>query len=407
MIRFFFAFLYDTLQSERKINMENFIYDIPTKVYFGKGQIVHLPEMLKEFGTRVLFVYGGGSIRRIGLYDEIVKLLKENGIEWTELSGVQANPRVESVREGVRLVREHDIECVLAVGGGSTLDCCKAICAASRLDMDAWQMVKNPKVIRESVPLVTVLTMSATGSEMDKTGVITNMETKEKVGFNNYHCYPKYSILDPVYTFSVPAYQTAAGTADIMSHVMESYFGEVTDAWIPDGISETILRTCIHYAPIALENPEDYTARANLMWSASLAINGLTFLGKTKAWSCHPLEHVLSAYYDITHGVGLAILTPRWMEYILNDNTVDQLARFAYNVWDVDRSVDKWDAAKQGIRKLYDFFKSMNIPMTLTEAGIDDSQLEEMADRAAEKDYSKMFYPLNREDILNIYKACL
>ena len=360
--------------------MNNFIYDIPTKVYFGQGQIVHLPELIQTCGSRVLLVYGGGSVKKTGLYDTITHLLRENGIEWQELSGVQSNPKIGSVREGVRLVREHQLDCELVLDRTKVQDC---------------------------LPLITVLTMAATGSEMDNIAVISNPETKDKRGFSSYGMYPRFSILDPVYTFTVPRSQTAAGTADIMSHIMESYFDQVRGASVQDGLSEALLKTCIQSAPVALAHPDDYEARANLMWAASLAINGLNSLGKNRAWTCHPLEHVLSAYYDITHGVGLAILTPRWMKHVLNEQTVDVFARFALNVWSVDPQLDCWTAAQQGIEKLSEFFASMGLPLTLREVGIDESRLEEMAEKAAETDFSRAFVPLTREDILQIYRACL
>ena len=387
--------------------MNNFIYDIPTKVYFGQGQIVHLPELIQTCGTRVLLVYGGGSVKKTGLYDTITNLLKENEIAWQELSGVQANPKIGSVREGVRLVREHQLDCVLAVGGGSTLDCSKAICAGAAYEGDPWELVLDRTKVKECLPLITVLTMAATGSEMDNIAVMSNPETHDKRGFSSYGMYPRFSILDPTYTYTVPQGQTAAGTADIMSHIMESYFDQVRDASVQDGLSEALLKTCIQSGPAALARPDDYTARANLMWAASLAINGLNSLGKNRAWTCHPLEHVLSAYYDITHGVGLAIATPRWMKHVLNEQTVDVFARFALNVWGVDPQLDCWTAAQQGIDRLSAFFASMGLPMTLREVGIDESRLEEMADQAAKNDFSRAFVPLTREDILEIYRACL
>ncbi len=387
--------------------MNNFIYDIPTKVFFGKGQIRHLPQQIAEVGKRVLLVYGGGSIKRSGLYEEIVSLLKQNQIDWQELPGVQANPKIDSVREGIALMRQHQLDCVVAVGGGSTLDCAKAICAGVDYDGDPWELVMDPSRVKTCRPLITVLTMAATGSEMDNIAVISNPQTRDKKGFSSYGMFPRCSILDPVYTFSVPASQTAAGTADIMSHVMESYFDQVHGAAVQDGFSEAMLKTCIHYAPIALRKPDDYEARANLMWTASMAINGLNSLGKNRAWSCHPMEHVLSAYYDITHGVGLAILTPRWMKQVLCEETVDQLARFAWNVWDVDPAMEKQAAAEEGIRRLYQFFLELGIPMTLPEVGIDETLLEEMAAKAAQSDYTRAFYPLSGKDILAIFQACM
>ena len=317
----------------------------------------------------------------------------------------------EATYENVaRLTEDPDVrraDVLIGIGGGSTLDCSKAICAGVPYAGDPWELVLDRTKVQDCLPLITVLTMAATGSEMDNIAVISNPETKDKRGFSSYGMYPRFSILDPVYTFTVPRSQTAAGTADIMSHIMESYFDQVRGASVQDGLSEALLKTCIQSAPVALAHPDDYEARANLMWAASLAINGLNSLGKNRAWTCHPLEHVLSAYYDITHGVGLAILTPRWMKHVLNEQTVDVFARFALNVWSVDPQLDCWTAAQQGIEKLSEFFASMGLPMTLREVGIDESRLEEMAEKAAETDFSRAFVPLTREDILQIYRACL
>ena len=282
--------------------MENFNFCVGTRILFGKGQEEKLPELLRPYGNKVLLTYGGGSIKRTGLYDRIKNLLHE--FEIFELGGIEPNPRIESVYAGAEICKEEDIDVILAVGGGSTIDCSKAIAAAAYYEGDAWDLILHPDWIEKALPICTVLTLSATGSEMDNGGVITNLKTKEKLGFGNPLLLPKASVLNPENTFTVPASQTAAGSADIMSHILEVYF-DTRRAAVPDRISEGLLKTVIQYAPIAVREPENYEARAELMWTSSLAINGICSTGKDCAWSCHPMEHELSAYYDITHGVGL------------------------------------------------------------------------------------------------------
>ena len=284
--------------------MYNFTHDIGTIVHFGKGQIEKLPGAVKQYANKVLLTYGGGSIKKNGIYDAVIKGFKENGIEWVELSGIDPNPRVTSVREGQKICKEQGIEAIVAVGGGSTLDCSKAIACAAFYDGDPWDLWTGKAPIQKALPLLTVLTLSATGSEMDTGGVITNLETNDKLGAGAPILRPKVSILDPTYTYSVNKYQTAAGTADIISHVLEVYFSRVTDAYLQDRFCEALLKTAIHYGRIAMDEPENYEARANLMWTSSLAINDMIANGKACAWSVHPMEHELSAFFDITHGVG-------------------------------------------------------------------------------------------------------
>ncbi len=386
--------------------MNNFVFHAPTKIYFGKGQIENLPEILKEYGENVLLTYGGGSIKKNGIYDKVCDLLKNFKI--SELPGIEPNPRIGTVRKGIEICKESKIDVILAVGGGSTIDCSKAIGAGVYYDGDAWDLVKDSSKIGKVVPIVTVLTIAATGSEMNKTAVISNPETNEKLSTSSLNMCPKASILDPEYTYTLPTIQTAAGTADIMSHVIENYFKN-EQAYLQDQISEGILKTCIKYCKTALQNPTDYEARSNLMWASSLALNGLCGRGKdTEVWSCHPIEHELSAFYDITHGVGLAILTPRWMRYILSEKTVDKFVDYAVNVWEIENSGDKFEVAKKGIDATEKFFAECGIPMNLGKLGIDDSLLEKMSHLVVtHRDLSKAYVPLNEEDVLNILKMCL
>lgn len=388
--------------------MLNFTHDIPTKLYFGKGAIEHLGESLDRFGKSVLLTYGGGSIKRSGLYDQVMKILNDGGFTVTELSGIDPNPRIESVREGVKLCKEHDVDVILAVGGGSTIDCSKAIASGFYYEGDLWKMVQHAHGLKKSLPLVDILTLAATGSEFDWGAVITNMETHEKLG--GVYTFPSVSICDPTYTFSVPAYQTAAGSADIMSHIFEGYFSRTDDSDLSDGIAETILKSVMKNCPIAIKKPDNFSARANLMADASVACSGIPEYGKQKTgWPCHSMEHELSAFYDITHGVGLAILTPRWMRHILKKDptSLGRFVRFAKNVMGLDGD-DDMKLALAAIDKLEEYFKSTGIPMTLSELNITDEHFEEMAAHANTGNYLKnAFVALTNEDIVEIYKACL
>ena len=389
-----------------EVSMQNFIFHAYTKMLFGKDQIEQLPEVMDAYGKTVLLVYGGGSIKKNGIYDKVYSLLKNWNI--IELSGVEPNPRITTVREGVRLCKEHNVDVILAVGGGSTIDCSKVIAAGAYYDKDPWDLVLDGSLIKEVLPIVTILTLAATGSEMNKNAVISNLETNEKFGTSSRLMIPQVSILDPTYLYTLPAIQTAAGTADIMSHIFEAYFSREKDAFIQDRFSEGILKACIKYCKIALQEPDNYEARANLMWASSMALNGLTGSGKEHSWTCHPIEHELSAFYDITHVVGLAIVTPRWMRYILNQDTVDQFVTYCHNVWDLPMEEDKFAMANKAIDKTEEFFKEIGIPMTLREVGIDDSKIDIMAEKAVKfGGLENAYVSLTKEDVINILKNCL
>lgn len=388
--------------------MLNYTHSIPTVIHFGKGQISKLARSLKPFGKRVLLAYGGGSIKKTGLYDEVMKILDHEGFTVIECGGIEPNPRIESVERGVKLCKENSVDVILAVGGGSTIDCAKAIAAGVFYEGDLWEMVESRHGILKALPLVDILTLSATGSEYDGGGVISNMKLNKKLG--NAYTFPAVSICDPTYTFSVSKYQTAAGTADIISHICEEYFSRTPDSDLADGISETVFRSAIKNLPIALAEPDNYSARANLMAISSIACSGIPSYGKDDTgWPCHSMEHELSAYYDITHGVGLAILTPRWMRHILKKDPTCawRFVRFAKNVWGLDDE-DEIALALAGIQKLEDFFKAAGIPMTLTELGIGTEHFEAMAAHANRGNHlSTAFVPLTNEDIVEIFTACL
>lgn len=389
--------------------MNNFIYDIPVKVYFGENQLSHLGEELKKFGNKVLLTYGGGSIKRIGLYDKVIAELSKAGMEIFELSGIEPNPRIESVREGAEMCKKHNIDVLLAVGGGSTIDATKFMAAGACVDHDPWDFLNEKWApIEKALPIITILTLSATGSEMDSGGVISNLSTKDKIGRMAPPMLPKVSFLDPTLTYSVNAFHTACGAADMMSHILEVYFNMQQDLFMLDCFMEGLMKTIIKYAPIAIKQPDNYEARANLMWTSSWAINGFIDGGKRQAWSCHPIEHELSAIYDITHGLGLAIVTPRWMEYCLDQTTVSKYVQFAVNVFDVDKSLEPMDAAREGIRLLSDFFfKTLGLQSTFTEIGVKQEDFSVMAHKACGNGILKGFKHLTPSDVERIFENCI
>lgn len=389
--------------------MNNFIYDISTKVYFGENQTCNLGNELSKYGRRVLLTYGGGSIKKIGLYDKIVDEIKKSGLELFELSGIEPNPRIESVRKGAEICKKENIDVLLAVGGGSTIDATKFMAAGACVDFDPWEFIGGAAKIEKALPIVTILTLAATGSEMDNGGVISNPETKDKLAAMSPELLPKASFLDPTNTFSVSPYQTACGSADIMSHIIEVYFNMNKDLYMLDCFMEGMMKTVIKYAPIAIKEPSNYEARANLMWTSSWAINGFINGGKQQSWSCHPIEHEISAIYDITHGLGLAILTPRWLKYCLDENTVSKYVQFGVNVFDIDKSLPDMEIANKSIEMLSDFlFNKLNLKSTLTETSIDDKNFKIMAEKAVKNGALQYaFKPLSPLDVEKIFEMSL
>lgn len=386
--------------------MENFVFHANTEMFFGKNQINNLPDILNRYGKNILLAYGGGSIKRNGIYDKVYELLTDFNI--VELEGIEPNPRIGTVKKGVELCKAQNIDVILAVGGGSTIDCSKLVSAATYYDGNPWDLVKDSSKITKALPIITILTLAATGSEMNDGAVISNPETNEKLGVHSKHFLPKASILDPEYTYSLPTIQTAAGTADIMSHVIEQYFNSTTGTYIQDRFCEGILETCIKYCPVALREPSNYEARSNLMWASSMALNGLCGRGKVGAWSCHPIEHELSAFYDITHGIGLAIITPRWMRHILSEKTLDKFVEYALNVWHVPNTGNRFEMAENGIKATEEFFANCGIPMNLGKLGIDDSMIEKMS--AAVIRHSNLenaYVPLTEQDVCQILRNSL
>lgn len=387
--------------------MQNFEYMTPTRLIFGKGVVEKLPGVMAQYGKKILLTYGGGSIKKIGLYQKVLELLK--GFEVVELSGIQPNPKYDpSVLEGVRLCKEHKVDVILSVGGGSVLDCSKAIAAGACYDGDPWDLISYKVKAKAALPVVDILTLAATGSEYDCGGVISRTETNDKIGYIDPLLFPEVSFLDPVYTFTVSKKQTCAGIADAINHILEQYFCE--DATLMnDGFCEAGIKSLMVNGRKCLENPEDYTARAEMMFVCTLACNNIMSLGNSESgWPMHGIEHALSAYYDITHGEGLAIITPRWMKHILNERTLPRFVKYGVNVFGIDASLPDWEIAEKAIDATYKFFESLGMPMHLQEVGIDDSRIGEMAHHIAENEgLENAYVPLFEQDFVDILKASL
>lgn len=387
--------------------MQNFDYMTPTRLIFGRDAIAKLPEVMTQFGKKILLTYGGGSIKKIGLYQKVLEMLK--GYDIVELPGIQPNPKYDpSVLDGVRLCKEHNVDVILSVGGGSVLDCSKAIAAGAKYDGDPWDLISYKVKAKAALPIVDILTLAATGSEYDCGGVISRTETNDKIGYIDPLLFPVVSILDPVYTFTVSKKQTAAGIADAMNHTIEQYFVE-DSTLLNDGFCESMLRSLMTNGRKCLENPEDYTARAEMMLACTYGCNGILALGNSySGWPCHGIEHALSAYYDITHGEGLAIITPRWMRHILSERTMDRFVKYGINVFGIDPTLPKQEIAGKAIDATYEFFESINIPMHLRDVGIDESRIDEMAHHiAVNEGLDKAYAPLTEQDIKEILMESL
>ncbi len=390
--------------------MNDFIFHNADKIYFGKNQLGNLPDELARFGKKVLMVYGGGSIKRSGLYDAVKNLLAENGLEMFELSGVEPNPRHTTVNRGAAICKQQGIDVVLAVGGGSTIDCSKGIAAAAMTaDGDVWPLVSNHVWATEALPVVAILTNAATGSEMDAWAVISNMETNQKIGFGGSALIPRVAFENPEYSFSLPAYQTACGAFDIFNHVLDNYYlaGDATFDLILD-FQEAVMRAVVKWAPVALAEPDNYEARANLMWASSMALNGVLDAGTMHDCACHDMEHELSAYYDITHGHGLAILTPRWLTYICNEQTAPAIYRLGVKVFGIEEGLEAAEGARKAIEAVSHFaFVTLGLKPTLSDLGIDDKHFEAMAHSACHGGKTIAgVRPLSPADVVEIYKMC-
>ncbi|WP_261130485.1 iron-containing alcohol dehydrogenase [Bacillus sp. Marseille-Q3570] len=387
--------------------MEPFEFRNPTKLIFGKGQVEALEREIPQYGKNVMVVYGGGSIKRNGLYDQVMERLSAIGARVTELSGVEPNPRLTTVRKGVELVRENNVDFLLAVGGGSVIDCTKAIAGGAKYDGDVWEMISNRVRVEETVPFGTVLTLAATGSEMNSGAVITNWETNEKYGWGSPANFPKFSILDPVNTITVPRDQTVYGIVDMMSHVLESYFHPATNTKLQERMAEAILLTVIETAPKLFDNLESYEHRETILYSGTMALNGVLQMGARGDWATHNIEHAVSAVYDIPHAGGLAILFPNWMKHNIEE-TERKLKQLAVRVFGVDQSgkTDR-ELALAAIDEIQAFWTSLGAPSRLADYDIDDSKLDLMADRAMARGEFGNFQTLKKPDVEKILEMSL
>lgn len=389
--------------------MDNFEFLSPTKIIFGKGVESKVGVETKKMGRKVLLHYGGGSIKKHGLYDKVVKALTEVGVGFIELSGVKPNPRLGLVHEGIRLCREQKVEAILAVGGGSVIDSAKAIGVGVPYEGAVWDFYAGITEPQATLPVGIVLTIPAAGSEASKSSVITNEDGWLKRGLNVDLIRPIFAIMNPEITFTLPSYQTVCGVADIMAHIMERYFTNVKYVDVTDRLCEGLLKSLITNAPVVIEEPANYDARAEIMWAGTLAHNDLLTTGRIGCWGAHNIEHELSAIYDVPHGAGLSVIFPAWMKYVYHHDP-DRFVQFAVRVWNVEMNFDQPELTiLEGIERMTKFFSGIGLPTTLQELGIPADRLEEMADKASNSGTKKLgnFVKLNREDILAIYKLAL
>ncbi|WP_448011804.1 iron-containing alcohol dehydrogenase [Bacillus altitudinis] len=390
--------------------MENFIYYNPTKLMFGKGQLDGLKSELARYGKRVLLVYGGGSIKKNGLYDKVISALNEAEANVFELSGVEPNPRLTTVQKGIDICQNENIDFLLAVGGGSVIDCTKAIAAGAEYDGNVWDIISKKTTAQKALPFGTVLTLAATGSEMNPDSVITNWETNEKYVWGSSVTHPAFSILDPEHTYSVPENQTVYGMVDMMSHVFEQYFHNVKNTPLQDRMCFAVLQTVIETAPKLLEDLQNYEHRETILYAGTIALNGTLQMGYFGDWASHTIEHAVSAVYDIPHAGGLAILFPNWMRHTL-DHNVERFKNLMLNMFDIEtEGKSDRDIALEGIDKLSAFWTSLGAPSRLADYDIGEDQLDKIADIAAkEMEYGGFgnFMKLDRDDILAILKASL
>lgn len=391
--------------------MNNFIYHAPTKVFFGKDTEKQVGNIIKDYGyTKVLLVYGGGSIKRYGLYDTIVKSLNDNEIKFTELDGVEPNPKLSMVRQGAEICKRDGIELVLAVGGGSSIDMAKVTAAAALYDGNPWDFSSKVKEPTQALPIGVILTHSAAGSEMSASAVITNEETKIKRGYNSEFNRPLFSIMNPELTYSLPPYQTACGIVDIMMHTLERYLTKSGDAEPTDMIAESILKTVIKSGSIAMVEPTNYDARASIMWASSLSHNDLTGCGKAYFMVSHQIEHELSGMFDnIAHGAGLAVVFPAWAKYAYKYD-IPRFARYAVNVWNIDYDYTcPENTALAGIKATEDYFKTIGMPIRLGELGVSEDTFEEMAIKCTNFGERALdgFIQYGKDEIIDILKLAL
>lgn len=386
--------------------MNNFIFQNATKVYFGKGCVKEYLVCLTKNANTVLLAYGGGSIKSNGVYDEVTGMLKEAGKTVVEFDRIMSNPTYAKVQEGAKLARENRVDMILAVGGGSVMDCCKAVSLAARYDGDIWEdFWARPGVMDfEPLPLGVIVTVAGTGSECNGGAVITNEEKKIKTGRDYPKLNPRFALMNPTYTYSVPKGQMVSGSFDILSHIMETYFSEPNEDNVSDDIMEALMKSVIRNLRAAIRNPEDYTARSNLMWDSTMAENRVIKMGKRCDFQCHNMEHQLGAYTDCNHGCGLAVLHPVYYRHIYKEG-LSKFVRFAENVWGIARDdASDEELALAGIDALAAFIKEIGLPTTLKELGARKDQLKEIADSCGISGGS--YKQMTHGEILEIFQEC-
>lgn len=386
--------------------MDNFTFCSPTRYVFGHGVEARTGELVREMGCRkVLVVYGGGSARRSGLLGRVEESLTAAGVEFVEMGGVQPNPTDPLVREGIEIVRREGVDGLLPVGGGSVIDTAKAIAAGALYDGDVWDFFCGKAVVEKALPIGVVLTIPAAGSEGSGNSVITRDSDKRKISIRtDYWLRPKFAVMNPELTFTLPPEQTAAGVADMMAHIMERYFTPTEGVETTDRVGEGVLKAIITEAPQVIADPEDYDARANIMWAGTLAHNGVCGCGRREDWASHGLEHELSALYGVTHGAGLAVMFPAWMEYVSSRRPA-KIAQFARRVFDVKEDNDL-RAALEGVSRLRAFFRSLGLPVTIAELGVPAPDYDTLVRRFHENKGTPAgtYLPLYPEDTRAIYE---
>ena len=381
--------------------MDNFVFVNPTKMIFGKGTETRVGSEVKGY-KKVLLHYGGGSIKKSGLYERVTASLREEGVEWVELGGVKPNPLLSLVQRGIQVCRENSVDFILAVGGGSVIDSAKAIAIGVPYDGDVWDFYEGKAKTQAALPVGVVLTIAAAGSESSNGSVITRAEGQLKRPYGDTLMFPKFAILNPELTYTLPVYQTACGIADIMAHIMERYFTQTERVDFTDRLCEATLKTIITFGPRAIANPNDYEARAEVMWAGAIAHNGLLGTGRLPDWGSHNIEHEISGIYDVAHGAGLAVVFPAWMKYVYTLN-IQRFVQFAVRVWDVDYAfTDPQGIAMEGIRRMESFFSSIGLPVTLNELHVPADRLEEMSETATRKGPLGNFKKLYQGDVLQI-----
>ena len=386
--------------------MENFEFQNPTKILFGRGTEEKVGAEVAAYSKKVLLHYGGGSIKASGLYDRVIASLEAADITWVELGGVKPNPRLSLVHEGVKLCKEHDLGLILAVGGGSVIDSAKAIAMGALIEGDVWDFYLGKGAPVDALPIGTVLTIPAAGSEASTGTIISKEEGDLKRAVNSELLYPRFSILNPELAFSLPKFQVACGAVDIMSHLMERYFTNVSDVSFTDRLLEATMKTIIRQAPLVMEDAQNYDAWAEFMWAGTIAHNNLLNTGRIGDWASHDIEHEISGIYDVAHGAGLAVVFPAWMKYVLKHD-LDRFVQWAVRVWNVEMDVFNPEAvARQGIERMEAFFQSLGLGTKLADLGIEDDRIDEMAEKCTNGDAKTVgnFIKLDSEAVRKVLR---